>query len=47
VACVFKVADGVLLDERLYWDRANTMRQLGLLPAIVSVATAPVVVFHD
>jgi steroid delta-isomerase-like uncharacterized protein len=45
VACVFEVAGGMLLHERLYWDRANTMRQLGLVPAIVSVATAPVVVF--
>jgi steroid delta-isomerase-like uncharacterized protein len=45
VACVFEVTGGMLLHERLYWDRANTMRQLGLVPAIVSVATAPVVVF--
>ena len=45
VACVFEVASGVLLHERLYWDRANTMRQLGLLPAIVNVTTAPAVMF--
>jgi hypothetical protein len=32
VACVFEVAGGMLLHERLYWDRANTMRQLKAAP---------------
>jgi steroid delta-isomerase-like uncharacterized protein len=45
VACVFEVAGGWLVHERLYWDRANTMRQLGLLPAIASAATTPAVTF--
>ena len=45
VACVFEVAGGWLVHERLYWDRANFMRQLGLLPAIASAATTPAVRF--
>jgi len=43
VACVFEVAGGRLTHERLYWDRANTMRQLGLLPAIANAATTQAV----
>jgi hypothetical protein len=43
VACVFEVAGGWLTHERLYWDRANTMRQLGLLPAIANAATTQAV----
>jgi steroid delta-isomerase-like uncharacterized protein len=45
VACVLEVADGWLTHERLYWDRANTMRQLGLLPAIATAATTQAVTF--
>ena len=45
VACVFEVAGGWLVHERLYWDRANFMRQLGLLPALASAATTPPVTF--
>jgi steroid delta-isomerase-like uncharacterized protein len=45
VACVFKVAGGWLVHERLYWDRANLMRQLGLLPALASAATTRAVTF--
>jgi steroid delta-isomerase-like uncharacterized protein len=45
VACVFEVAGGWLVHERLYWDRGNVMRQLGLLPALASAATTPVVTF--
>lgn len=45
VACVFEVAGGWLVHERLYWDRANFMRQLGLLPALASAATTPAVTF--
>jgi steroid delta-isomerase-like uncharacterized protein len=42
VACVFEVADGRLMHERLYWDRANTMRQLGVIAAVASaLATRP------
>ena len=36
VACVFEVAQGSLVHERLYWDRANTMRQLDLVPALAN-----------
>ena len=45
VACVFEVGGGWLVHERLYWDRANFMRQLGLLPALASAATTPAVTF--
>jgi steroid delta-isomerase-like uncharacterized protein len=45
VACVFEVAGGWLVHERLYWDRANFMRQLGLLPALASAATTRAVTF--
>ena len=45
VACVFEVTGGWLVHERLYWDRANFMRQLGLLPALASAATTPPVTF--
>jgi steroid delta-isomerase-like uncharacterized protein len=45
VACVFEVAGGWLTHERLYWDRANTMRQLGVLPAIANAATTRAVTF--
>ena len=41
VACVFEVRDGRLAHERLYWDRANTVRQLGRLAAILAVAFKP------
>ena len=41
VACVFEVRDGKLTHERLYWDRANTLRQLGRFAAIVAVALKP------
>jgi steroid delta-isomerase-like uncharacterized protein len=45
VACVFEVGGGWLVHERLYWDRANSMRQLGLLPALASAATTRPVTF--
>jgi steroid delta-isomerase-like uncharacterized protein len=45
VACVFEVTGGCLVHERLYWDRANFMRQLGLLPALASAATTRIVTF--
>ncbi len=38
VACVFEVKDGTLSQERLYWDRANTLRQLGRPAAVLAVA---------
>ncbi len=41
VACVFEVRDGKLAHERLDWDRANTVRQLGRLPAMLAVALKP------
>jgi steroid delta-isomerase-like uncharacterized protein len=43
VACVFEVKDGKLAHERLYWDRANTLRQLGRVVAMVAVALKPAV----
>jgi hypothetical protein len=45
VASVFEVAGGWLVHERLYCDRGNVMRQLGLLPALASAATTPAVTF--
>jgi steroid delta-isomerase-like uncharacterized protein len=45
VACVFEVTHGRLVHERLYWDRANTMRQLGLLASMASAATLRAVRF--
>jgi hypothetical protein len=45
VACVFEVGGGWPVHERLYWDRGNVMRQLGLLPALASAATTPAVTF--
>ena len=47
VACVFEVRDGKVAHERLYWDRANTLRQLGRIAAIVGVALRPPVSFND
>jgi carboxymethylenebutenolidase len=41
VACVFEVRNGKLAHERLYWDRANTLRQLGRLVTLVAVALRP------
>jgi len=43
VACVFEVKDDKLAHERLYWDRANTMRQLGRIVAVMAVAFTPAV----
>jgi steroid delta-isomerase-like uncharacterized protein len=43
VACVFEVKAGKLAHERLYWDRANTSRQLGRFVAIVGAAVRPLV----
>src|SRR5262245_31937020 len=43
VACVFEVRNGKLAHERLYWDRANTLRQLGRFAAMVAVALTPAV----
>src|SRR5262249_6681372 len=43
VACVFEVRDGKVAHERLYWDLANTLRQLGRIAAIVGAAVRPTV----
>ena len=43
VACVFEVKDDKLAHERLYWDRANTLRQLGRIVAVMAVAFTPAV----
>ena len=45
VACVFEATGGWLVHERLYWDRANVMRQLGLVPALANAATTRAVTF--
>jgi steroid delta-isomerase-like uncharacterized protein len=45
VACVFQVTEGRLVHERLYWDRANTMRQLGLLPSLANAMRTRAVTF--
>lgn len=42
VACVFEVAGGALTHERLYWDRANTLRQFGAIASVLGVLTRPV-----
>lgn len=47
VACVFEIARGRLVHERLYWDRANTMRQLGVVAAIASALTTRPVTFSS
>ncbi len=41
VACVFEVRDDKLSHERLYWDRANTLSQLGRFVAMVGAALRP------
>jgi steroid delta-isomerase-like uncharacterized protein len=41
VACVFEVRDDRLAHERLYWDLANTLRQLGRFAALLAVAFRP------
>jgi carboxymethylenebutenolidase len=47
VACVFEVRDGKLAHERLYWDRSNTLSQLGRLVAVMAVALRPPVTEVD
>ena len=39
--CVFEVRDDRLAHERLYWDLANTLRQLGRFAALLAVAFRP------
>ena len=45
VACAFQVTAGKLAHERLYWDRANTLRQFGRIPAVIGLLRNPVVWF--
>ncbi len=42
VACAFEVAHEQLIHERLYWDRANTLRQFGLLASVFGIFAQPV-----
>lgn len=42
VACAFEVAGGKLIHERLYWDRANTLRQLGAFASVFGIFSQPV-----
>jgi taurine dehydrogenase small subunit len=42
VACIFEVRNGKLAHERLYWDRANTLRQLGRFVAVFSAIQPPI-----
>lgn len=37
VACRFNVEDGKLVKENLYWDRGNTLKQIGKLPAVLEM----------
>jgi steroid delta-isomerase-like uncharacterized protein len=37
VACRFDVADGKLVREHLYWDKGNTLRQVGILASLVAM----------
>lgn len=37
VACAFEVAHGRLIHERLYWDRANTLRQFGAVASVFGI----------
>lgn len=41
VACAFEVAQGRLIHERLYWDRANTLRQFGAIASVFGILTQP------
>jgi steroid delta-isomerase-like uncharacterized protein len=38
VACRFNVRNNLLTRENLYWDRGNTLKQLGLIPAIIEMS---------
>ena len=42
IACAFTVGNGVLTGERLYWDKANTLRQFGILASLFGVISKPV-----
>ena len=42
VACAFSVEEGVLKEERLYWDKGNTLRQFGTLASLFGVISKPV-----
>ena len=42
VACVFGVAEGKLVYEHLYWDRANTLRQFGKIASVIGLLKNPV-----
>jgi steroid delta-isomerase-like uncharacterized protein len=37
VACGFIVEDGKLVKENLYWDRGNTLKQIGKFPAVLEM----------
>lgn len=42
VACAFEVAGESLIHERLYWDRANTLRQFGTVASVFGLLTQSV-----
>lgn len=42
VACAFEVAHEQLIHERLYWDRANVLRQFGSLASVFGIFSQPV-----
>jgi steroid delta-isomerase-like uncharacterized protein len=37
VACRFNVEGGKLVKENLYWDRGNTLKQIGKFPAVLEM----------
>lgn len=37
VACRFNAEDGKLVKENLYWDRGNTLKQIGKFPAVLEM----------
>jgi steroid delta-isomerase-like uncharacterized protein len=42
VACAFEVAHEQLIHERLYWDRANALRQFGSLASVFGIFSQPI-----
>ena len=41
VACRFNVSNNLLTRENLYWDRGNTLKQLGFIPAMMEMSFTP------
>jgi steroid delta-isomerase-like uncharacterized protein len=41
VACRFDTANGKLIRENLYWDKGNTLKQLGVIASLMGVTIKP------